>query len=300
MHGHVVERMKALLASTVASFGHGVAVRRSCVKLARRSRPPFTTPCVCCTSVAPTLRLPTSHLVEQEFAELNLKQISEQVGGVIRTRQHVNPLKASLMAPVSPPSWEDIFRNPSLPIIVDIGSGSGRFIMMLAKRNSESCNYLGLEIRHQLVSRANLWVDELKLRNLHFIFANATVSFGSILSTYPGPLKLVIISCPDPHFKTKHHKRRVVQLQLVDMIVNMLAQSGQVFLQSDVKEVAKDMRLQFNTKVGTSLVSELQANPSAHDTEGWLLENPLGLRSEREIHAISTGGQMYRNLYTKL
>lgn len=71
-------------------------------------------------------------------------------------------------------------------------------------------------------------------------------------------------------------------------------------MQSDVKEVAKDMRHQFDTKVGISLVSDLQANPSTHDEEGWLLENPMGLRSEREIHAVSTGGQMFRNLYTKL
>lgn len=132
--------------------------------------------------------------------------------------------------------------------------------------------------------------------------------------------------CPDPHFKNRHHKRRVVQMQLVDSIVSTLSPGGQVrksdfnfladqnlqtcvecvsllsqvFLQSDVKEVAKDMRCQFDIKAGISLVNELQANPSTHDIEGWLLENPLGLRSEREIHAVSTGGQMYRSLYTKL
>lgn len=262
-------------------------------------RSPFTPRCVCCTTEAHNVRLPTSHLVEQEYGELNLKHISDQVGGV-RTRQHVNPLKASLMVPASPPKWEDIFIDPSLPIMVDVGSGSGRFIMMLAKRNTKTWNYLGLEIRQQLVSRANLWVNKLELKNLHFIFANATVSFCSILSTYPGPVKLVAISCPDPHFKNRHHKRRVVQTQLVDSIVNTLAPGGQVFLQSDVKEVATNMRCQFDTKAGISLVNELQANPSTHDTEGWLLENPLGLRSEREIHAVSNGGQMYRSLYTKL
>lgn len=138
--------MKAVLASTLASFGQGAGIRRRPAILPRIT--PFTRRCVCCTSVAESVRLPTSHLVEQEFAELNLKHISDQVGGV-RTRQHVNPLKASLMAPVSPPKWEDIFADPSLPIVVDIGSGSGRFMMMLAKRNTGSCNYLGLEIRHQ-------------------------------------------------------------------------------------------------------------------------------------------------------
>ncbi|MCO5597621.1 hypothetical protein L7F22_051702 [Adiantum nelumboides] len=136
--------------------------------------------------------------------------------------------------------------------------------------------------------------------NGHFVFANATVSLGSILSTYPGTLKLVTISCPDPHFKTRHHKRRIVQVQLVDSIINSLAPGGQVFLQSDVKEVAEDMRHQFNVRLDVSLVDELQANPSVCDVDGWLLDNPLGIRSEREIHALARGGQVFRKLYTKV
>lgn len=295
--------MKSVLATPLTSFlltpifGQRLRVWQ-CGKLRYRYRLPATH-CTCCTLVTQNHPVPTSHLVEQEFAELNLKHISEQVGGT-RTRQHVNPLKASLMVPVSPPKWDDVYSDPSLPLTVDIGSGSGRFSMMLAKKNLDSCNYLGLEIRHQLVTRANRWVTELKLNNLHFIFANATVSFGLILSTYPGALKLVTISCPDPHFKARHHKRRVVQMQLVDTIINALAPGGQVFLQSDVREVAADMRCQFRAKVGVSFVDELQANPSIHDMDGWLLDNPLGVRSEREIHAMARGGKMYRNLYTKV
>ncbi|MCO5597622.1 hypothetical protein L7F22_051703 [Adiantum nelumboides] len=104
--------------------------------------------CTTSTLVAHKQPLPTNHLVEQEFAELNLKSSSAQAGKV-RLRQHVNPLKAELMIPVSPPNWDDVFSDPSLPLTVDIGSGGGRFIMMLAKQNLESCNYLGLEIRHQ-------------------------------------------------------------------------------------------------------------------------------------------------------
>ncbi|KAH7446120.1 hypothetical protein KP509_01G039900 [Ceratopteris richardii] len=203
------------------------------------------------------------------------------------------------MVPVLPPRWEDVFSDPSLPIAVDIGSGSGRFAMLLAKRNAGSCNYLGLEIRHQLVVRANNWAAELNLSNVCFIYANATVSFGSIMSTYPGPLKLVTILCPDPHFKSRHHKRRIVQMQLVEKIIDSLAPGGKVFLQSDVKEVAEDMRRQFEVKVDAYFLNDLEVNPSSYDKDGWLLDNCLGVRSEREIHAIAEGGQMYRSLYMK-
>lgn len=35
------------------------------------------------------------------------------------------------------------------------------------------------------------------------------------------------------------------------------------------------------------------------DGEGWVLSNPMGLRTEREIHAESKGGKIYRRLYFK-
>lgn len=35
------------------------------------------------------------------------------------------------------------------------------------------------------------------------------------------------------------------------------------------------------------------------DGDGWVLSNPMGLRTEREIHAESEGAKIYRRLYIK-
>ncbi|MCO5581499.1 hypothetical protein L7F22_035384 [Adiantum nelumboides] len=85
---------------------------------------------------------------------------------------------------------------------------------------------------------------------------------------------------------------RIVEIQLVDSIIDSFVTGGQVFVQSDVKEVADDMCHQFNVRVDASLMDELQSYPSVCDVDGWLLDNPLGIRSEREIHALARGGQM--------
>jgi tRNA (guanine-N7-)-methyltransferase len=50
--------------------------------------------------------------------------------------------------------------------MVDIGCGSGRFLIWLAKNSGERRNYLGLEIRQKLVERSQFWVTELGLRNV--------------------------------------------------------------------------------------------------------------------------------------
>ncbi|XP_074263108.1 uncharacterized protein LOC141585929 isoform X2 [Silene latifolia] len=167
------------------------------------------------------------NLVALEYADLNLPHICEEVGHV-RIRQHVNPLTAAYSVPAEPPDWNAVYKDCSLPLTVDVGCGSGRFLLWLAKKNIDSRNYLGLEIREKLVKRANFWVKEIGISNAHFIFANATVSFQQLVSSYPGPLVFVSVLCPDPYFKKKHHKRRVLQKALVDSIVNNLTSTGQI------------------------------------------------------------------------
>ncbi|GFP93923.1 tRNA (guanine-n(7)-)-methyltransferase [Phtheirospermum japonicum] len=205
-------------------------------------------------------------LVAREYADLNLSDKFCQV-------------------PVEVPNWNVVYDDPTLPLTVDIGTGSGRFLIWLAKRNPGLRNYLGLEIRPKLVRRAEYWVNELALKNIHFVYANATVSFKQLVSTYPGPLILVSILCPDPHFKKRHHKRRVVQKPLVESIVESLVPGGQIFIQSDVLEAALDMRDYFDAE-SHKLVHVDSIDPDMLcDTEGWLVNNPMGIRTEREIHA---------------
>ncbi|KAH7525207.1 hypothetical protein FEM48_Zijuj06G0200500 [Ziziphus jujuba var. spinosa] len=238
-------------------------------------------------------------LVALEYADLNLSHRVSPELGQVRIRQHVNPLSASFSAPIEVPDWSQVFRDPTLPLMVDIGSGSGRFLIWLAKRNLDSKNYLGLEIRQKLVKRAQFWVKELALDNVYFLFANATNSFKQLVSTYPGPLMLVSILCPDPHFKKRHHKRRVVQKPLVDSIMNSLVPGGQVFMQSDVLEVAVDMRNQFDSEANSlKHIDELDSTVLC-DSDGWLLRNPMGIRTEREIHAEYEGAKIYRRMYQR-
>ncbi|KAJ4951742.1 hypothetical protein NE237_028574 [Protea cynaroides] len=253
--------------------------------------------CCCYRFNRSVAELRSPDLVAFEYAELNLKEKVSEAGHV-RIRQHVNPLSASLTIPVQVPNWNEVYGDSTLPLMVDIGSGSGRFLIWLAKRFPES-NYLGLEIRNKLVSRAQFWVKELAFNNVHFMFANAMVSFEQLVSSYPGPLVLVSILCPDPHFKKRHHKRRVLQKPLVDSILKNLHPGGRVFLQSDVVEVALDMRNRFDSQ-SDMLEHITDIDPSVLcDNEGWLLSNPMGIRTEREIHAESEGAKVYRRMYQR-
>ncbi|XP_024992345.1 uncharacterized protein LOC112526319 [Cynara cardunculus var. scolymus] len=262
---------------------------------------------ICCCSSAVTVsqqqqrqpQVRSPQLVALEYADLSIPHIVSEELGATRVRQHVNPLSSTLSIPVEVPNWNDVFEHPKLPLVVDIGSGSGRFLMWLAKRNPGSKNYMGLDIRKKLVTRAEKWAKELALSNIHFLFANASISFKELISTYPGPLMLVSILCPDPHFKKRHHKRRIVQKPLVEAIVSGLMPGGQVFIQSDVFEVAVDMRKYFDAESEKLVHIDSVDSNLVCDSEGWLVSNPMGIRTEREIHAEYEGAKIYRRMYQK-
>jgi len=236
---------------------------------------------------------------EDAFAELgDLTTLYE--GLATHVRQHVNPLSDRLQVPTEAPQWDKVFDDPTLPLQVDVGSGSGRFVLIRAQRmvggslddgakidspddgrNTKALGYsshgharanvLGLEIREKLVTRAQAWAERLGLRNCGFIFTNATVSWKSLLQSYPGPVDFVSMQFPDPHFKQRHHKRRHVQPQLVKEVVESLAPGVRIFLQGDVPEAVRWMRDMFerHAEGSVELAPEChgQAQPLREDWE---------------------------------
>ena len=129
-----------------------------------------------------------------------LSRAAAQVGGV-RVRQHVNPLSSRNMALVPPP-WRELFTDATLPLVLDLGCGSGRFLLSLGERDAARArNYLGIEIREPLVTRANTWAEKKGWGGyIHFGATNANVNAQGWLDAYPGPLVQVSILHPDPHW----------------------------------------------------------------------------------------------------
>lgn len=215
----------------------------------------------------------------------------------IRIRQHVNPLARKFQSPIAIPDWQEIYQtgdrgaypSSNRPIHLDIGCARGRFLLNLAQQNPE-VNYLGIEIRRQLVDLANRERDELGLTNLHYLFGNMNSSAKILLESLPkNSLKTISIQFPDPWFKKKHNKRRVVQPDLVKLLVDYLAEEGEIFLQSDIKEVAVEMRDRF--AANSNLI---QQHP-----EIWLETNPLNVPTERELYVLEQNLPVYRVLFKK-
>ena len=207
----------------------------------------------------------------------------------IRIRQHVNPLARKFQQPIQFPNWQEVYQALDRPLHLDIGCARGKFLLEMAQIN-RSVNYLGIEIRQQLVEFANQTKDELGLSNLHYLFGNMNSSARAILSSFPAnSLTTISIQFPDPWFKKRHNKRRVVQPELVEVLVDYLAVGGRVFLQSDIEQVAVEMRDRF--KANPRLIQQ-------HDTP-WLQDNPLPVPTKRELYVLEQNLPVYRVLLQK-
>ena len=159
----------------------------------------------------------------------------------VRVHQHVNPLAPYYRQAPKPADIERVFADPSKPLLLDVGSARGRFLLRMASAEP-GWNYLGVEIREPLVEEANRLGKEAGLENLHYEFCNAMLWLDRLLENIPaGVLQTVTIQFPDPWFKKKHAKRRMVNQEMIDTIAKHLAPSGRVFVQTDIEFLADEM-----------------------------------------------------------
>lgn len=211
----------------------------------------------------------------------------------VRVRQHVNPLSKRYQIPLNPPFWESIYSDLRQPFWLDIGSARGRFLLEMARIQPEY-NFLGLEIREPLVEEANAKRDELGLTNLHYLFCHVNPSLETLLASLPqNALHYVTIQFPDPWFKKRHAKRRIVQPGLVNLLGDYLNSDhpylqSSVFLQSDVQWISEEMANQFD------------AHPAfVREKPLWLPDNPLPVATEREVASLAQNKFIYRTLFHK-
>lgn len=208
----------------------------------------------------------------------------------VRVRQHVNPLSKMYQTPVQPPVWSEVYADTTKPLHLDIGCAWGRFLLSMAQLEP-AWNYLGLEIREALVDQAIASRNQLGLTNLHYLFCNANNSLKPILESLPaGVLQRVTIQFPDPWFKHRHQKRRMVQPAMVEDLAACLSAGGEVFIQSDVEEVEREMCARFD---------EHPAFCRTNNPGEWLTENPLPVATEREISTLERGEPVYRALFIR-
>ena len=208
-------------------------------------------------------------------------------------RQHVNPLSRNFKEIEKIPSLVEMFGNSKLNLHLDIGCASGEFLFDLAFVNT-SWNYLGIEIRERLVKTAKLKVREREIKNLYFVFGNAFNILNDVQNELIiGNLKSISFYFPDPWFKKRHYKRRVIQPEFIDILSNSMQKGSLIFIKTDVKDLFEYMDCTISNNFNFKIIDKNLFNYS----ESF---NPNKVKTNREKHVIFNKLDIFEKIYIKI
>lgn len=198
----------------------------------------------------------------------------------MRIRQHVNPRD----------TFFETFRGvkPELDgrkVELEVGCADAQFLFERAAADP-SQHYIGLEIREDLVEYVNKKAKRLAAP-VTAVWCHAQLHTKEILP--PHCVSRVYVNFPDPWFKRRHHIRRMVDNVLAEQLDYVLAPDGDLFVQTDVWDIAVDAMSAF----------EPSFTNCAGEWTFWKQGNPYGVRSWREQNAEETGLPIWRLLYRR-
>ena len=208
-------------------------------------------------------------------------------------RQHVNPLSSNFNQIERIPSLSEMFGDSKSNLHLDIGCAAGQFLFDLALVNT-GWNYLGIEIREKLVKNAKLKVLEREIKNLYFVFGNA----NNILNDFDSKfiiknLRSISFNFPDPWFKKRHYKRRVIQPEFINMLATSMQIGSLIFIKTDVKELFDYMDCTISSNFNFKKINNKDFRYSASF-------NPNRVQTNREKYAILNELDIFERIYIKI
>lgn len=184
-------------------------------------------------------------------------------------------------------NWAELYPEPG-PIIIEIGSGKGRFLFKAASENPDK-NFLGIEKSLKYARVLNKRAEKIKLNNLRLLNTEA----GYFISKYipQNSVSEYHIYFPDPWPKKRHHKRRLVNRAFLQSLVPSLKPGGYIYYATDFKDY-------FDRMIDVSRASEdireiLYREIDPKD------ENPEAALTNYERKYLIQGRPIYKATYEK-
>jgi tRNA (guanine-N7-)-methyltransferase len=188
--------------------------------------------------ISPVLIKPMSFCLEKMLPQKLPKK------GNFRQRAHSNPLSDNdLPYPLNPSvfQWQTLFPDilDRKVDILDIGCGYGGLLVGLSPIFPDSF-ILGFEIRQKVVEYVEKRISALRSHqksysNIAVYRSNAMKHLLNFIEK--GQISKLFILFPDPHFKKKKHKARIISSSLLSEYAYLLKKGGRFYIATDVPDL---------------------------------------------------------------
>jgi tRNA (guanine-N7-)-methyltransferase len=166
------------------------------------------------------------------------------------------------------------------PVIMEIGFGNGDATWQMA-RDHPAENYLGVEVHQPGVGRLLLNIKQHGITNIRIANEDAVEFLRQRIPEKS--LEGVRIYFPDPWPKKRHHKRRLIQPSLIELLASRMCPGALLHLATDWEPYAEHM-----LEVMRSSDGFVNLSPSGDycDQPEWRPETKYERRGERLGHQV--------------
>ena len=175
------------------------------------------------------------------------------------------------------------FSDPAAPLEVEIGSGKGQFIHDAALAQPDH-NFIGTEIAHKYAAYCAARLIKEGISNAVMFSGDGLQLFREFLPE--NSLAAVHVYFPDPWWKARHRKRRVMQMELVRACEKCLLPGGKLHFWTDVQEY-------FETALEMMAAESTLKGPFTPDVD------PSQWRTHFEKRTVIEGRPVFRSWFEK-
>lgn len=150
----------------------------------------------------------------------------------------------------------ELFGNDR-PIEIDLGSGSGKFLVEAGRRYRDR-NFLGIERLLGRVRKTRRKACQFSLTNVRVLRVEIDYAVKYLLP--PGSISRFHLSFPDPWPKRRHHARRLVDEEFFEAIAIALESTGELWIKTDHADYFRWIE-----KIAVAVSSTFQEVPWEYD-----------------------------------
>ena len=133
-----------------------------------------------------------------------------------------------------PTDWS-VYFGQTRELILEIGFGRGEYLLHLARRHPEA-NVIGVEVSNHSLDAMERRLLRGEASNVRIVHSSAEMALHHAFD--PASLTAIHINFPDPWFKKRHQRRRVMQRDTLDAMVSRLACGGHLNIATDIRDYA--------------------------------------------------------------
>ena len=125
---------------------------------------------------------------------------------------------------------------------LEIGFGNSEYLQRQAMENPSTL-FIGSEVYLSGIGTLIGAIEEKKLSNVRIFPDDARILLDQGSESI---FDEVVILCPDPWPKDRHHKRRLLQPEFIEMLLKTLKWNGRLYISTDWEHYADEIKVNLN------------------------------------------------------